>query len=237
MTLSEEWSQRRYLTDAHVLAISPDFTRTGGLVGALQQEGVHAVGVTTPGEALYRLHFDRPAVVLLDLEIPDGRVLLTRARRDRRVVVVLSDDPAEQEAAREAGVAEVYDPDTPALTIAAEVLKLLRRSFAHRQRLRVGPLEVNLRVETVRWEGKRIHVTPLQFDICAYLAARPGCHVRTEVLLAEVWGETWRGAEGKVYAAICRLREILGKEFLHHEGRLGYGFFALGDGAASSRGG
>jgi DNA-binding response OmpR family regulator len=59
----------------------------------------------------------------------------------------------------------------------------------------------------VHLRGEPVHLTPTEFDLLSYLAARPGVAIPRDELLAEVWDWAWNGDPSTVTVHIRRLRE------------------------------
>ena len=83
--------------------------------------------------------------------------------------------------------------------------------------LRFGGLTIDLRRrEVIRW-SRRIHLTPLEFDLLAYLAGREGCPVSPEELLERVWhAPSYRGGTlAQVHNCIKRIRQKIEPDVKH----------------------
>ena len=78
-------------------------------------------------------------------------------------------------------------------------------------RLEVGDLVVDLRARTVELAGEPLELRPREFDLLAYLAARPGEVVTKRTLLAEVWQQPMGGADKTVDVHLSWLRRKLGE--------------------------
>ena len=75
----------------------------------------------------------------------------------------------------------------------------------------VGPLTVDTRSRTVTLDGERIELSPREFDLLAYLAARSGQVVSKRELLTEVWRLPYGGADKTVDVHLSWLRRKLGE--------------------------
>ena len=75
----------------------------------------------------------------------------------------------------------------------------------------VGALVIDPGSRRVTLSGNEIHLTPLEFDLLAMLAASPGIVLTRERLLEQVWG--WADASGTrtVDSHIKALRAKIGK--------------------------
>jgi hypothetical protein len=63
----------------------------------------------------------------------------------------------------------------------------------------------------LRFDGERIDLTQLEFDVLRYLQQREGQAVKREALLRDVWGYEWSGGSNVVEVAISALRKKLGE--------------------------
>ena len=74
------------------------------------------------------------------------------------------------------------------------------------QVLVVGDLEIDVTGHTVRRAGEVLSLTPLEFDLLACLARKPGQVFTREVLLQEVWGYRHAADTRLVNVHVQRLR-------------------------------
>jgi two-component system KDP operon response regulator KdpE len=183
----------------------------------------HRVAVATTGaEALSEVATRSPAVVILDLGLPDmdGIEVCRQLRRwTDTPIIVLTAEGAESrkvEALDEGADDYVTKPfSTP------ELLARVRVALRHRRQpgaeegspvLRVGDLEIDIPSHTVTVAGAAVDLTPKEFAFLAALARHPGRVLTHGMLLREVWGPDY-GAETqylRVYAS--HLRRKLGDD-------------------------
>lgn len=78
--------------------------------------------------------------------------------------------------------------------------------------LSVGDLVIDLAKDEVRRNGRSVQLTPMEFDLLAFLAARRGKVISRQVLLKRVWGYEHPGLTRTVDAHICCLRRKLQDE-------------------------
>jgi len=78
-------------------------------------------------------------------------------------------------------------------------------------RLLVGELLIDFRARQVRRRGEKLHLTPLEFELLAYLAKNAGRVVGYDELLERVWGYEYdEGNHGLVRMCVSRLRRKIG---------------------------
>lgn len=167
----------------------------------LQDQGV---GVTLVGSATSAFAVvEQPSftVAILDMALPDGSGLevLDRLRASRSVahVIILSESPDEdvRVGALRRGADDYVVKPFVVRELTARVLAVRRRRDPEKDaRLRVGPLAIDLRARQVRVDGRPLELTGKEFDLFAYLGARPGLVFSRDQLLRAVWQSArWTG--------------------------------------------
>ncbi len=73
-----------------------------------------------------------------------------------------------------------------------------------------GPLHIHLVERSVRLDGQEIDLTPKEYDLLVLLASHPGWVFKREVLLQQVWGESYEGFDRTIDNHVTRLRKKLG---------------------------
>lgn len=204
---------------AQVLLVEDDPVIRQGLVRALGGYG-HAVSTAASGaEALRLVVADRPDLVVLDLGLPDldGREVLTmlRAVSDTPVIVATARD-AEPEivAALEAGADDYLVKPFGGAQLHARIGAVLRRATTDADQdptVVVGGLRINPRSREAMLDDVPLDLTPREFDLLHYLAARAGEVVTKRQLLADVWQLPYGGADKTVDVHLSWLRRKLGE--------------------------
>ena len=162
-------------------------------------------GVTSEGtglDGLRSLTADPPDALILDLGLPDldGLDLLkmVRAVSDLPVLVLTArEDETTILAAFEGGADDYVVKPISGPQLSARVTALLRRGKADASDVvAVGGLEIRLGPREAELHGRLLDLTAKEFDLLAYLAARPGQVVSKEDLHAAVW-KAPAGTEGR----------------------------------------
>lgn len=73
-----------------------------------------------------------------------------------------------------------------------------------------GPMHIHLAERSVRLDGQEIDLTPKEYDLLVLLASHPGWVFKREVLLQQVWGDSYEGFDRTIDNHITRLRKKLG---------------------------
>jgi DNA-binding response OmpR family regulator len=202
---------------AVLLLVEDDPRIRTALTRALTQRG-HAVASEPAGlPALQRVVDDPPDLVVLDLGLPDveGIRLLKMLRPVSAVPVIVAtarDDDTATVQALDAGADDYVVKPFSAEQLDARIRAVLRRSTTERPTvLEVGGLVVDVRARTAVLDGAELDLRPREFDLLAYLAARPGEVVTKRTLLADVWQSPYGGADKTVDVHLSWLRRKLGE--------------------------
>jgi two-component system, OmpR family, response regulator MtrA len=173
---------------------------------------------SAPGEgALDRFRQLAPDLVVVDLEASGADSLeLCRVLREAGEVPIMvlncSLDETVKLAAFEAGADDHLGIPFQERELVARARALMRRARWSPERsgpIRVGDIEVRLDEREVLAAEGRLRLRPLEFDLLAFLARRPGrVHSRNELLDA-VWGMDYPGGPRTVDSHVLELRRKL----------------------------
>ena len=192
------------------------------LSAALHARGHEVAAAATGADALSAAATRTPAVVILDLGLPDmdGIDVCRRLRAWTDVpVIVLTAEGAEwrKVEALDAGADDYVTKPFSTPELLARVRVALRHhrpsvgeGDAAAAVLRVGDIEVDLPRHRVTVRDDEVDLTPKEFALLAALARHPGRVLTHRALLQEVWGPEY-GTETqylRVYAS--QLRKKLG---------------------------
>lgn len=159
-----------------------------------------------------------PDVVVLDLGLPDvdGGDLLRMLRGVSNVPVIIAtarDDEREIISLLDAGADDYLVKPYSADQLEARIRAVLRRGgdVAGSRTIEAGGLVMNLAARDATLDGQPLELTRKEFELLAYLAARPNEVVSKSELLAEVWRQPYGGAEKTIDVHISWLRRKLGE--------------------------
>ena len=204
-------------TPARVLVVEDDQTVAEVVTRYLEREGF-AVESVGDGQRAIESADDRPPdLVVLDIMLPglDGLEVCRRLRSRAPIPVVMLTARGNEEdrvLGLELGADDyVAKPFSPR-ELTARVKAVLRRAGSALHDVeRAGTIEydglhLDLSAREARVRGERAALTAREFELLAFLAARPRQVFRRDELLERVWGYTY-GDTSTVTVHIRRLRE------------------------------
>jgi DNA-binding response OmpR family regulator len=174
----------------------------------------------------------RPDLVVLDLMLPglDGLEVCKHIQRDRPVPVLMltaRDGESDLLVGLAVGADDYMTKPFSMRELIARVHALLRRaerSAAETAQpiVKIGDVELDATTRRVRVDGRLVHLTPIEFDLVHYLAARPGRVSTREELLAQVWGYDVPSGARTVDSHIRTIRRKLGSSVVRTVHGVGY---------------
>ncbi|GAA1931654.1 response regulator transcription factor [Streptomyces sodiiphilus] len=205
---------------AHVLVVEDDQFVRSALIRHLTDASHTVRSVGTALEALREVSRRDFDVVILDLGLPDldgGEALkMLRGVTDVPVIIATARDD-------EAGIVRLLNDGADDYLVkpfsvehlAARMAAVLRRSRGVRgpgqdSALRVGGLVVDPLRRRAELDGRALDLTRREFDLLAFLAARPGVVVARRELLSEVWQQAY-GDDQTIDVHLSWLRRKLGE--------------------------
>ncbi|MBI5305354.1 MAG: response regulator transcription factor [Chloroflexi bacterium] len=190
------------------------------LKGYLEQAGFAVVTAFDGPHALAVFRHEKPALVLLDLNLPglDGLDVCRALRKESNVPVLMVTARAE-EADRLIGLelgADDYivKPFSPR-EVVARVRAVLRRAEGEplrAQTLVAGDLALDLDKHSARLGARELDLTPTEFNLLAALMQNPGRAFTRLQLLDLALGETFDGYERTIDAHVKNLRQKIERD-------------------------
>ena len=182
-----------------VLLVDDDAAIRRSVAVGLELEGFRVLSASGGRAALEAVERAHPAVVLLDLTMPDldGLEVLRRLRRvgDEVPVCVLSarDEVEDRVRGLEAGADDYVVKPFAVEEVAARLHALLRRrpDVGTRALLRAGDIELDARAHRATRGDRELELTPREFALLAVFLRRPGEVLDRALLHEEVWGYTF----------------------------------------------
>jgi DNA-binding response OmpR family regulator len=213
---------------AQLLLIEDDERVRTALLRSLRDLG-HRVAPAPDAMTGLRAAVDhRPDLVILDLGLPDldGGAMLRMLRGVSDVPVIIAtarDDENEIVRILGAGADDYVVKPFTAKQLDARIQAVLRRAGANAPAdptVVVGPLRIDPKGRLAVLDGQALELSPKEFDLLHYLAARAGAVIPKRELLSEVWHLQFGGADKTVDVHLAWLRRKLGEtaqapRFLH----------------------
>lgn len=203
----------------------------------LEKEGFRVITADDGEKALEQVRSANPDLVILDIMLPrkDGWAVCREIRQYLAIPIIMLSAKGEEYdrvLGLELGADDyIVKPFSPR-ELVARIKAVLRRSSATEMigaqpPLRYPGLTIDTAAHLVEVDGQAVSLTPKEFELLAYLAARPRRVFNREQLLAGIWGYEYLGDTRTVDTHIKRLREKLrgtGRNYLKTVWGLGYKF-------------
>jgi two-component system, OmpR family, KDP operon response regulator KdpE len=203
----------------HILLVDDEPQITRMLKTALSTQP-YDIRVANDGETALEVVKDwTPDLVITDLAMPtlDGVGLCGRLRAMSQVpIIVLSVRTQNQMkvAALDAGADDYVTKPFNTNELLARIRAQLRRSPAAPSTqavIELGDFNIDLEGHSVTVGGRRVHLTPKEFDLLAYFAQHPNKVITHRALLTAVWGTDTAGPE-YLHVFVSQLRKKLEPE-------------------------
>ncbi len=180
-----------------VLVVEDDLSVIRVLRAALRSRGYHVTAARTGQAALDAVEQVRPAVILLDLGLPDidGVEVCRQLRASCTVpIIVVTAEGADER--KVLALDEGADDYVTKPFSTPELMARLRVALRHRRAaglvdqsvLNVGDLCIDVGEHRVTVAGAVVDLSPKEFAILTMLARHPGKVLTHKAILAEVWG-------------------------------------------------
>ncbi|MEU2423117.1 response regulator transcription factor [Streptomyces sp. NPDC007851] len=202
--------------DLRVLVVESDASAAEDLVQELRRHGYLARSVASAAEAL-QAHRGVD-LVLLDLDLPDldGLEVCRRMRAAGDVpIITVTARGAELDRVLglQAGSDDYVVKPYGLRELLARMEALMRRVRPQPPAARVityGPLRLDAGNRELLLEGRRVDLTPKEFDLLFTLASQPGVTVSRRQLLSQVWDDEWSHRGRTIDTHVSSLRGKLG---------------------------
>jgi two-component system catabolic regulation response regulator CreB len=185
---------------------------------ALRTDGFEPAWCATGEEALARARASAPALVILDVGLPDasGFEIFKRLRETSDVPVVFltaRSDEIDRVVGLELGADDYIAKPFSPRELVARVRSILRRSAkgsagaaAADASVPASPIAVDEGRMQVRYYGRALELSRYEFGLLKTLASRPGHVFTREALLDRVWGDDSDSMDRTVDAHVKTLR-------------------------------
>ncbi len=162
---------------------------------ALRTDGFEPVWVGTGAEAVSQMRSEVPALVILDVGLPDasGFEVFKRLREVADVPVVFltaRSDEIDRVVGLELGADDYVPKPFSPRELVARVRSVLRRSARPAPVAPALPLSVDEGKRQIRFYGAPLELSRYEFGLLQALASRPGHVFSRDTLLDKVWDAT-----------------------------------------------
>ncbi len=186
----------------------------------LEQAGFRVISAKDGAKALQRIQADSPALVVLDLMLPeiDGWEVCRRVRAGSDLPILMltaRDDDVDKIVGLELGADDYLTKPFNPRELAARVKAILRRAEkklpVESSRARtVGNLTIDPARRTVTVAGGQVELRAKEFDLLLALVENQGIVLSREKLLDLVWGFDFYGETRTVDVHVAHVRSKLG---------------------------
>ena len=207
-----------------ILLVEDDPVVRAALVHALTDRGFAVEPLGTAMDALRAVADHVPDIVILDLGLPDldGAAALRMLRGVTDVPVVIATARGAERSVVDllnAGADDYVVKPFSSEQLVARITAVLRRTTQRTDEesglLEVGGLQVDVRQRVARLDGRDLELNRREFDLLAYLAARPNLVVSRRDLLHDVWLQRHVADDQTIDVHVSWLRRKLGESAAH----------------------
>ncbi len=222
---------------ATILVVEDDVALCNLLRTHLEADGYTVFQAYNGPAALVAAEQQHPQLVILDWMLPgmDGLAVCRRLRQKYLMPIIMltaRTEEVDQVLGLEVGADDYISKPFSIRQVLARVRAMLRRVELDSQGsngietfpretppaaspgalapLVRGPMHIHLAERSVRLDGQEIDLTPKEYDLLVLLASHPGWVFKREVLLQQVWGDSYEGFDRTIDNHITRLRKKLG---------------------------
>ena len=225
---------------ATILVVEDDVALSNLLRSHLEAEGYTVLQAFDGPSALDMAEPMHPQLILLDWMLPgmDGLAVCRRLRQTHLTPIIMltaRTEEVDQILGLEVGADDYIAKPFSIRQVLARVRAVLRRVELDSKQAHADPppapmilneslaslpgaapslvrgaLCISPTERSVKLEGQEVDLTPKEYDLLVLLASHPGWVFKREVLLQQVWGDSYEGFDRTIDNHITRLRKKLG---------------------------
>jgi DNA-binding response OmpR family regulator len=221
-----------------ILVVEDDLALSNLLRSHLEAEGYQVAQVFDGPATLPAVEQYRPQLILLDWMLPgmDGLAVCRRLRQRYLTPIIMltaRTEEVDQILGLEVGADDYIAKPFSIRQVLARVRAMLRRVDLDNRDLSTasasqatasapvgmantpaplvrGGLRISSAERSVKLDGQEVDLTPKEYDLLVLLVSHPGWVFKREVLLQQVWGDSYEGFDRTIDNHITRLRKKLG---------------------------
>ncbi|MGH3073654.1 MAG: response regulator transcription factor, partial [Gaiellales bacterium] len=181
-------------SEQRVLVVEDDPSIARLLEVELADAGYEVDLAATGAAGLAAIEREEPAVVVLDVRLPDvdGLSVCRQARRSGHSMPILMltalDRVGDRVIGLDAGADDYLAKPFAIEELLARLRALTRRATPDRPILEAGSLRLDMDTRVVTIEGRPVELTAREFDLLAYLMHAPGRVFTRDQIYEGVWG-------------------------------------------------
>lgn len=210
-----------------VLIVEDDETLLGVLRYNLEKEGYGVISAQSGAKALDSARQRNPDLIILDIMLPDldGFEVCRILRRESATPIIMltaKSQELDKVVGLELGADDYVTKPFSMRELLARVKALLRRSETLQppgadlaKPIRSGNLEMDPTHHLVNLEGKRLELSPKEFDLLRFLMQSRTQVFSRELLLERIWGYDYLGDPRTVDVHIRWLRQKIEDDPAH----------------------
>ncbi|MGI6450522.1 MAG: response regulator transcription factor [Desulfitobacteriia bacterium] len=169
-------------------------------------------------EVLDMFHQEKPQLIILDVMLPgiDGFELCRLIRQESSVPIIMlsaKGDIVDKSVGFNMGADDYIPKPFSPIELSLRIKALIRRAETPSKNkkfpgtINTRGLEINCRRHEVRVRGKKIELTPKEFELLSFLANNPGQVFTRKQLFDTLWGEDCFQDTGTITVFIRKIRE------------------------------
>ena len=207
----------------HKLLMIEDDVRLAAMVGDyLRQNGWSVAHAASGAAGMQALADEAPALVILDLMLPDadGLDLCRRIKAESNAAVLMltaKGDPMDRIVGLEIGADDYLPKPFEPRELLARIRAVLRRSpnghtepaDAQRPPLHFGSLEIDREARSVSVAGQACELTSYQFDLLLVMAERAGRVLSRDQIMEAVRGRELEAFDRSIDVHMGRIRQAI----------------------------
>ncbi|MCS7220093.1 MAG: response regulator transcription factor [Anaerolineae bacterium] len=215
-----------------ILIVEDEPALVEALAYNLTRQGYTVVTATDGLTALDMARRERPALILLDLMLPqlDGFEVCRILRQEMSVPILMltaRTEEVDKVVGLEMGADDYLTKPFSMRELLARVKALLRRVRLTREeatagvspgtaeKLTLGELMIDLSRREAFWKGQPLRLKPKEYELLVFLARHPGIVLSRDLILERVWGWDYGGDSRTVDVHIRWLREKIEADPAH----------------------